>query len=639
MNSRKSNPISRLNEGVRMKQSPLVKRALSSAVALGLLALVSAPVQAIEFSSGEWSGSVDTTLSYGAAWRVKDYDPADVGKQANNPQAFNLDKLAQRDVVGRWSANGDDGILNYPDSGDLISNTIKATVEMQVGWRNFGGFFRGTALYDFENADKDALSERAQEWVGKDARLLDAYIYGNHEVGTKFLNWRFGKQVVSWGESTFIQGGINVINPVDVSKLRVAGAELKEAFEGVNLLMGSIDLTDSISVEALYMFEYKEIRPDPAGTYFSTNDIATAGGSYAMLGFIYPQPVINPDLFQEVCVNGNLAASDSPLPPQLVGVGCAFALPRSETQFPSDSGQYGASLRWFLENLGGTELGFYYLNYHSRLPVVSGTTILKTPPGFTNSYWTEYPEDIHLFGVSFNSNVGTWALSGEVSYRPNLPLQFDDVEVLFAGLTPLNPLLPSYYFQYKSQLGQFSELGQYIQGWDEHESWQAQSTTTKLFGPTNPFKADQIAFVAEVGLNYVADLPSKDYQRYDGPGTNAGGGWDWTTGDWNNPQTEPDGFADDFSWGYRMATRFDYNNAIGAWTVSPRLGWSHDVSGTTPGPGGSFVDGQKQLTLGLGFSYLNRWVVDLAYTTYSGAGTYNLLKNRDFIAASISYSF
>ena len=614
-------------------------RLLSVAVGLALGALAAPTAMAIEFSSGEWYGSVDTTLSYGASWRVKDYEPGDVGKQANDPAAFNYDKLTQRGVPGRWSANGDDGILNYPDSGDLISNTIKATVEMQVNWRNFGGFFRGSAFYDFENADKDALSDRAQEWIGKDARLLDAYIYGNHEVGTKFLNWRLGKQVVSWGESTFIQGGINVINPVDVSKLRLAGSELKEAFEGVNMIFGSIDLSDSVAIEALYMFEYKEVRPDPAGTFFSTSDIATAGGSYAMLGFIYPQPVINPDLFEEVCVNGNLAASDSPMPPQLVGVGCAFALPRSETQFPSDSGQFGASLRWFLENLGGTELGFYYLNYHSRLPLVSGTSIEKVPPGFTNSYWTEYPEDIDLYGVSFNSNVGTWALSGEVSYRPNLPLQFDDVEVLFAGLTPLNPLLPSYYLRYKSQVGEFTELGQYIQGWAEHESWQAQSTTTKLFGPTNPFKADQIAFVAEVGLNYVSDLPDKDYMRYEGPGTNSGGGADWLTGDWNNPETEPDGFADDFSWGYRLATRFDYNNAIGAWTVSPRLGWSHDVSGTTPGPGGSFVDGRKQLTLGVGFSYLNRWVVDLAYTTYSGAGAYNQLENRDFIAASVSYSF
>lgn len=624
-----------------MKQSPMVKRSLSAALALALLGVVAAPVQAIElnFSDPDWSGNLDATVSYGASWRTSGYELDDVGKQANNPLAFSLDKLAQREVPGRWSANGDDGILNYPDSGDLISNTIKATVELDIRWRNFGGFFRGSALYDFENNDKDVLSDTAQTRVGKEARLLDAYIYGSHEPGSHFLNWRLGKQVVSWGESSFIQGGLNVINPVDVSKLRVAGAELKEAFEGVNMLWGSMDLTDAVAIEALYMFEWREIRPDPAGTFFSTSDIATPGATYAMLGFIYPQPVRNPDLYADVCLNGNYGASDIGLPAQIVAVGCGLSLPRSDTIEASDSGQYGAALRWFLENLGGTELGFYYVNYHSRLPLVSGTTVEKTPPGFTNSYWTEYPEDIHMWGASFNSNVGTWSLAGEVSYRPNAPLQFDDVEVLFAGLTPLNPLFPSYYFQYKSQVGEFSELGQYIQGWDEHKQWQAQATTSKLFGPGNFFRADQIAFGLEVGVNYVSDLPAKDYLRYDGPGTNAGGGPDWTTGDWNNPETEPDGFADDLSWGYRMGVRWDYNNAIGAVTIAPRIGWAHDVSGTTPGPGGSFVDGRKQLTLGVSFNYLNEWVFDFSYTAHSGAGAYNQLKNRDFVSASVSYSF
>jgi hypothetical protein len=628
----------RFNEGVSMNKSPSVRRASAAAIALAVLGVVSSPAQAIEFSSGEWSGNLDTTISYGASWRLKDYDETMVGKQANNPIVFSLDKLAQRDVIGRWSANGDDGNLNYREKGDLISHAVKATIELDVRFRNFGGFARATGFYDFENADKESLSDLAKERVGGEVRLLDAYVYGNHQPGDRFLTWRLGKQVVSWGESTFIQGGINVINPVDVSKLRVAGAELKEAFEGVNMIWGSVDLTPSVALEALYMFEYREIRADPAGTYFSTNDIGTPGATYAMLGFVYPQPVINPDLYDTVCKQGNLGASDSPLPPELVGVGCALSLQRSETIEPSDSGQFGVALRWFLENLGGTELGFYFLNYHSRLPVVSGSSVSSVPPPFPNSYWTEYPEDIQLYGLSFNSNVGTWALSGEVSYRPNLPLQFDDVEVLFAGLTPTNPLQPSDYFRWKSQLGEF-DPGVNIQGWDEHKSWQAQATTTKLFGPGNLIRADQIAFAAEAGFNYVSDLPSQDWQRYDGPGTDTGGGADWTTGDWNNPETQVGGFADDFSWGYRLLLRADYNNAIGAVTVSPRLGWLHDVSGTTPGPGGSFIDGRKQLTLGLGFNYLNEWIFDFAYTTYMGAGEFNMLKDRDFFSASVRYSF
>ena len=85
--------------------------------------------------------------------------------------------------------------------------------------------------------------------------------------------------------------------------------------------------------------------------------------------------------------------------------------------------------------------------------------------------------------------------------------------------------------------------------------------------------------------------------------------------------------------------RADYNNAFGPVTVSPRLAWAHDVSGTTPGPGGSFVDGRQTLTVGLGFNYLNQWVFDLAYTNYSGGGRYNLLWDRDFYTFSVRYSF
>jgi hypothetical protein len=615
-----------------------LKKIFGCALALSVLGLASTGLQAIGFSKGELTGSFDTTISYGASWRAGDFDDDYVGKSVFNPTAFLLDNAGQRASLGRWSVNNDDGNLNYPDGGDLFSNTIKFTSELDVRYKNYGAFTRFMGFYDFKNHNKDFLSDDAIERVGKDFRLLDLYVWGDHEIGTHFLNWRLGRQVVSWGESTFIQGGINVINPVDVSRLRVAGAELKEAFEGVNMLWGSIDLTQSLSLEALYMFEHREIIPDPAGAYFGTNDIATPGGSYVMLNWgTIPQPVINPDLYGTVCAQGNLGASDSPLPPQLVGTGCAVSFPRVDDRSAKDGGQFGVALRWFVESMNATEFGFFFLNYHSRLPLISGAAVQNT--AFTSgSYWTEYPEDINLWGVSFNSNIGTWSLSGEVSYRPKAPLQVDDVEVLFAGLTPLNILFPAPVLQFKSQLGDFV-WGEEIKGWEEHKSWQAQATTTKLFGPNNFLKADQIGFAMEVGFNYVSDLPDKDYLRFNGPGTDTGGGADYLTGDFRNPETEVDGFADDFSWGYRLLARADYNNAIGAVTISPRIGWRHDVSGTTPGPGGSFIDGRKQVTLGVAFNYLNTWIFDLAYTSYSGGGRYNLLMDRDFYAASVRYSF
>ena len=214
----------------------------------------------------------------------------------------------------------------------------------------------------------------------------------------------------------------------------------------------------------------------------------------------------------------------------------------------------------------------------------------------------------------------------------------EGVEVLFAGLSPLNAAIPNPADRFKSQIGEFA-AGAPIQGWEEHEVNQFQTTITKVFGPNNPFKADQIIFLAEVGATYVADLPDWDVLRYNGPGTDTGGGADYLTGDLRNPVTETDGFAEDFSWGYRVVSRFDYNNAFGAWTVSPRIGFNHDVSGTAPGPGGNFVEDRKSVTVGVGLNYLQKWVVDFSYTAFTGAGRYNLLRDRDFLSASVRYSF
>src|SRR5581483_6898833 len=56
-------------------------------------------------------------------------------------------------------------------------------------------------------------------------------------------------------------------------------------------------------------------------------------------------------------------------------------------------------------------------------------------------YFDEYPEDIKMLGASFNANLGTTGIAwqGEVSYKHGVPLQVDDVELLFAALSALSP--------------------------------------------------------------------------------------------------------------------------------------------------------------------------------------------------------
>jgi Protein of unknown function (DUF1302) len=621
------------------------RHTLGTAIALALAGFAAAPAQAIDFSNGDWTGSVDTTVSYGVSMRMNDIDYGLVGKSNINPAVGATGNAAQRVARGRWSNNSDDGDLNYADSGDIFSNAFKVTSEASVNYGDdWGGFIRATYFYDFENTDRDDLSDLAKDKVGDRLTLLDAFVFHNFSIGDRDGTVRLGRQVLSWGESTFIQGGINVINPIDVSKLRVAGSELKEAFLPVDMIYGSFNFTQDFSMEAFYLFEFEQTEPDPAGSYFSTNDFATLGGSYVMLGFgTAPQPVRNPDLFYDVCYNpaGNATGysmTDTGLPAALVAAGCGAAVPRSPDRYAKDSGQYGVAFHYFSSELNDTEFGFYFMNYHSRLPLISGTAI-TTSAVSSGRYFVEYPEDIRLYGLSFNTTLPGpgIALQGEVSYRDNVPLQLDDVETLFSALSPLNALIPQPYLRFVSQLGNLAP-GQEIRGWERHELSQWQVTGTKLFA--NVMGAEQLAAVVEAGGTKVWDLPPPDVLRYQGDGTDTGGGPDVNTGAGRNPITQVNGFPTRYSWGYRLALRADYNSAFGSpLNISPRIAFNHDVNGITPGPGGNFIEGRRSLTLGVESTYLNQWAADLSYTRFYGAGILNLIRDRDFVSFTVKYSF
>ncbi len=627
-----------IQTGLRIRRPVLSSLSLSLAVALAGFV---GQAQAFEFGSQDgFNATVNTTIGYGIGWRTE--DPADdlIGKAQFNPMvsALGLGTQAQRDARGRYSVNGDDGDLAY-EKWSPISNAVNATVEISMRYgQNWGGFIRATGFYDFENNDRDNLSHAAKTRVGTQSRILDAFVFHNFVIADRQATVRFGRQVVSWGESTFIQGGINSINPVDVSKLRVAGSELKQAFLPVNMLWGSYNFTDNFSGEAFYLLDFQKTDPDPVGAFFSTNDFAVIGGRYVMLNFgTVPQPVINSDLYSTVCEQGNYAASDTGLPPALVAAGCSAAFPRSATREAKDSGQYGFALRYMADSLNSTEFGFYAMNYHSRVPLISGISVTGQAPN-TGSFFTEYPEDIHLFGVSFNTllEASGIALQGELSYRPNQPFQVDDVELLFAGLSPLNALLPQPYLRFYSQLGSYGP-GEEIRGYERHKIAQLQFTGTKVFGPGNWLAADQIAMVGEVGFTNV-DLP--DNLRFNGDGTDTGGGADVNTGGGRNPITQVGGFPTDFSWGYRLAARATYENAWGTpISLSPRIAFNHDVNGFTPGPGGSFVKGRKSVTVGAEANYLSKWIFDLSYTNFFGGGSFNLIHDRDFVQVAARYSF
>jgi hypothetical protein len=477
------------------------------------------------------------------------------------------------------------------------------------------------------STDRTSLGRGARNWRGRDFTLLDAYLAMQFTLGETYLTLRAGNQVLNWGESTFLGNGINAVAPIDVSKLRAAGAELREALRAVPLVDLDWSLNERISIEAFYELAWDHTEIDPEGTFFATSDAVGPGGKYIFLGFGKPGISDDPPL-----IGGNAP------------VGTAY--PRARDRDPDDTGQFGIAVRWFEPALNGSEFGFYFTRLHSRLPLLSGRT--GTVAGLqagdyasSASCFREFPEKIDTYGISFNTDLAPFgaALQGEFSYRRNQPLQAEAVELSFAMLSPLDPYLDPE----NSDLVLFghSQLGAYgfeeeICGYRRKDMMQAQATVTKVLGPH--LKADQIVLLGEVGATFIEDMEDTQALSYEAPATDTSVNPLFTTAG-IQPETQRDGFAEDLSWGYRLLVRGDYNGAIGAVNLQPRIAFAHDVHGTTPSPIGNFVDGRMTITTAVAASFLLSWTAELSYTNSFGAGGFNLRSDRDFVTLAMSYSF
>lgn len=564
-------------------------------MALGVLTPTGPPVLAfeVEFFDGEVKGHFDTRTSIGFSARVEDRDDAIIG--IGNGGTGN-------------SLNGDNGNLNYK-AGQIFSASTKATHELQLSWRNFEFFTRFFYFKDFavQNTQRTKLSKTAQGFSERDIRPLDAYGVGNFEPFGTAMTVKIGNQVINWGESTFIANGINTINPVDVSTFRVAGAEVREGLLPVPAIDINVGLTDNLSVEAYYQIGWRRTEIDPEGTFFSTNDFISPGSTFTIAA-------------------GSGTGSDNP--PTAGAI-----VPRGGDKNARDFGEFGLALRIFSQALNETEFGLYYIHYHNRTPLISATRATTTGSPPTATYFTEYPDDIDLFGASFNTvfAVTGVALQGEVSFRFDQPLQVDDQELLIAGLNLCG------VGGRASQLGCAFAPGQKVEGFRRKEVVQAQATATKIFGAM--FGADQVVILGEAGVTWVPELESQSVLRYDGPGTPNSGHPGTAAAATPSTSVQTDGFATEASWGYRVLGRMVFNNAIGPVSLTPQIAFSHDVNGTTPLPIGNFVEDRKKVTLSILAAYLIDWQARISYTNFFGAGSFNLRNDRDFVSTVFSYAF
>lgn len=584
---------------------------LALAVAVGFVA----PAQAVNFNIGEIEGQFDSSLSVGASWSMRSPDRDLIGPN-NGGQG--------------QAQTGDDGRLNFK-KGETFSKIFKGIHDLELKYRDTGVFVRGKYWYDFELKDESRLfkdiddSNRKEGAKSSGAEILDAFLYHNYAIGDLPGTVRVGKQVVSWGESTFIGNSINAINPIDVAAFRRPGAEIKEGLIPVNMLYLSQSLTDQLSMEAFYQLEWDQTIIDNCGTFFSTADVAADG-----------------------CDNGYHIGSPAiaPLQPIAAAFGQGFRvdsegviLPRAGDRDARDSGQWGLALRWLGDE---TEYGAYFMNYHSRTPIVStqnaGQATLDSLLGIITAanaiapgsgqglaqsvmlgngrYYLEYPEDIRLYGLSFSTTLPTGtAWAGEISYRPNLPLQINTTDMT---LSLLNPITNGATAPVAAGPGQDNV------GYRRKEVTQVQTTFTHFFDQV--MGAGRFTLVGEIGMAHVGGLESREDLRY---------GRDSLFGAYGF-RGDTHGFVTSTSWGYRVRGIWEYSNVFAGVNLKPNVSWSHDVDGY--GPNGLFNEGAKAVSFGVDADYRNTYTASLSYTDFFG-GEYNTAVDRDFLALSFGVSF
>jgi len=602
---------------------------LAAAVALS----VGSQANAIDFNIGEIEGKFDSSLSIGSSWSTQAPDKTFISNF--NSMGVQGGKAASRTV--------DDNRLNFK-SGENFSTIFKGLHDLELKYGDSGAFVRGKYWYDSELKDghqhfydiDDNGRDRAAKSSG--AMFLDSFVYHNYAIGDLPGNVRVGKQVVSWGESTFIQNGINSINPIDVAALRRPGSEIKEGLVPVNMFYLSQGLMENVTAEAFYQIQWDKTVVDNCGTFFGSDGVAKGCDDRLVVNGY--------DLAPGVATNKGSALDIAR------GLDDVY-IPRAKDNDARDSGQFGIALRWFIPNWNDTELGAYAMNYHSRNPYLSTirTQGAGMPPSQLNvirsaSYFIDYPEDIRLYGLSFQTNVGGTSLGGELSYRPNMPLQINSPDLLSAttnvpGAVGLSPLVTSGYIA-------GVPAGGVINGYDRMPVVQAQVTATHFIDQV--MGADRLTLIGEVGINRINGLGSADgtdlrFGRSPAFGSGilpgAAGlascrGTNVGLPNASNPAQEcnSDGFYTTTSWGYRARAKLDYPNVFAGINLAPNLAWSHDVNGTGP----NFEEGAKAVSLGLDADYLNTYTASLSYTNFFG-GDYNTMTDRDYVSLSFGVNF
>ena len=612
----------------RLRTTGVARACQAACAAIGLGAL--APVQAGSFNldngvEGLWTLSA----SLGTSWRAANPDPALIG--INNG--------------GTGNPGQDDGQLNY-GKGKVFSTTAKLVGDLQLKGETMGLFVRAKAWYDYTAKHKSVPHGSAANDYLPNAKLndgefddlskfsgvalQDAYVYGNFKLGDRLpLNVKLGNQVVNWGESLFISGGINQYGAVDVPAARRPGSQVKEILLPIPQISASLGVAEGLSIDAFYQLKWTRTVLDGCGTYFSFGDVLNCHkGSDSGLKYIAFDPLGGPD-------SAGWNGYGAPFPAPLNG-----RMSLLSDREPKDGGQWGVSTKFFAKAID-TEFGAYFVNYHQNTPA---STLERTPTNHPLSVWSgafapmvplpglsgrlDYSaENIKVFGLSASTIIGNWSVFGEVSHTKDFPasLNGSDIVNAFFGAGPLASRLTG-------------AAGERLVGYDRKNKTQLQISTLKAF--PNVLGADTLSLLGEIGMQRWSGIgdpaTSPRYGRAGvfGPGPLAPGVCPTQA---NPAFCENEGYATSNAWGWRLFLELSYPNVVAGVNLKPRLFVSHDVKGYSAD--GVFVEGRHAISPGIRAEYNNRSYLDFSYNRFNHGAKYDFHRDRDFFSLVVGINF
>jgi len=459
--------------------------------------------------------TINTNIIAGAAWRINGRSSDLVGKSnldsgvcarqfqscqgLSREQSYPAERLAN--APGAPSVNGDDGNLSY-DQWDIVQAPFRINQDFTLSFGNFGLFGRWLWFYDFENNDFTELAPnritpdnfeevavtddtrisnryldavfgpgapvrtkrtqgRTLEQVGTNFQLLDLNFFGRIPldlpfIGEKDLIFRLGRQTVNWGESTvLVINSVNQANPANVNNLFRTGFTLDEVFTPVGMAFASINITNTLSLETFYQYEWDAVQIPPQGNFFSFLDFGTPNiGQRPQSNERAPGAFDGETRFpsdQTVVGSFNSSFGGAAEDPFFLGSNLDNALstltpttasiPRIPDDTPNDQGQYGIGLKWFLPNLNyGTEFGFFFMNYHSKLPYLNAYSTSAScarpagnPGGISPTTTTEFLQACDNIPLAFNTRGAIQLATDLVSLALQRPRVLTELGLLNLG--------------------------------------------------------------------------------------------------------------------------------------------------------------------------------------------------------------